>query len=520
MNQKYNTLQWAKHQRRWFGKWHTYLGIIAGIVVSFIAATGSILVFQDEIDHALNPRLYHTLKDKPILGFSEVLAIVRKEYPQKTVTSISVAESGSLYSAYKVMLSSKEKQKEVTEIFINPYNGTVCGKRIYQSSFMKIVTELHVNLLLSLPGRILVGLSTLVLLILTISGMRLWIPSKWKQLRSVLLVKFSSGWKRQNYDWHNTVGFYTAPFVFVLSLTGFCMNLGILGAPALMKVGGEDLSVIKKLIGTKSTYSKNAVQLPLDDILAAVKKEMPDAEVKSLLLPGDTTGTFALQVYVPNKIGKSKINALLIDQYSGEILFNSTKDFQQIGKAYLGWIQPLHYGSFGGLPTKILAFIGGLAPLILTITGFVIWWPRYKKQKRRKPKPAPSIVLERAVPSQPKRPTSSYRQVMRENFKKGTGYALWILLVSFVMGAIYGAPSGVIVEPAFLTVYLVTSIVVLNFVVALVVSVLSLLAKVVVMIRTDLKIYGSVRYFALSVSFLLVFVTAYFILYRLGLTTF
>lgn len=488
--------------------------------MSFIAATGSILVFQNEIDQALNPRLYHELKETPKLGFSAVVGIVQDKYPKKRITSISIAEIGNVRSAYRVMLTSKEKRNVTTEMFINPYNGEISGKRIYQSSFIKIVTELHINLMLSFPGKIIVGLSTLVLLILTITGLRLWIPSKWKQLRAVLTVKFGSGWKRQNYDWHNTIGFYTAPFVIVLCLTGFCMNLGILGAPALMKIGGEDIGVIKKLIATKSKYTEGVVQLPLEKVFAAAKKEIPDAEVMSLLFPADSTGTFALQVYAPNKIGKAKRDALLIDQYSAQVLFNSMKDFQQIGKAFLGWVQPLHYGNFGGLPTKILAFIGGLAPLLLMISGFIIWWPRYKKQRNRKYKPASPKLLEKAHAYDPVRQTIPYWQAMWKGCTEGAKYALWSLLISLVTGVIYGAPSGVIIEPAFLTVYLTTCIIVLNFVVAFIVVVSALLARAMVIFRINLNIYGSVRYFALSLSFLVVFVSVFFLMYRLDVARF
>ena len=54
-------LEWAKHQKRWFGKWHTYVGIIAGGILAFVGLTGSILVFQDEIDRALNKELFDVI---------------------------------------------------------------------------------------------------------------------------------------------------------------------------------------------------------------------------------------------------------------------------------------------------------------------------------------------------------------------------------------------------------------------------------------------------------------------------
>ncbi|WP_346985148.1 PepSY-associated TM helix domain-containing protein [Chryseobacterium sp. POE27] len=55
-------MQWAYHQKRWFGKWHLYVGIFAGLILTIVGLTGSILVFQDEIDQALNPELFEVAK--------------------------------------------------------------------------------------------------------------------------------------------------------------------------------------------------------------------------------------------------------------------------------------------------------------------------------------------------------------------------------------------------------------------------------------------------------------------------
>ncbi len=39
---------------------------------------------------------------------------------------------------------------------------------------------------------------------------------------------------------------------------------------------------------------------------------------------------------------------------------------------------PLHYGTFSGLPTRILYIFVGLAPTFLFVTGFVMWRYRYR----------------------------------------------------------------------------------------------------------------------------------------------
>ncbi|WP_052290062.1 TonB-dependent receptor plug domain-containing protein [Scytonema millei] len=47
----------------------------------------------------------------------------------------------------------------------------------------------------------------------------------------------------------------------------------------------------------------------------------------------------------------------------------------------LGSFTPLHYGTFWGLPSRILYVFVGLAPLILFVTGFVMWRYRYRGKK-------------------------------------------------------------------------------------------------------------------------------------------
>lgn len=75
-------------------------------------------------------------------------------------------------------------------------------------------------------------------------------------------------------------------------------------------------------------------------------------------------------------------NAVYLDQYSGEVLQVEDGRAQGLGDHVLDSFTPLHFGTFGGLPTRILYVFVGLAPLILFITGFVMWRHRYRTKSR------------------------------------------------------------------------------------------------------------------------------------------
>ena len=64
--------------------------------------------------------------------------------------------------------------------------------------------------------------------------------------------------------------------------------------------------------------------------------------------------------------------------------------------------EPLHFGTFGALPVKILWCLGDLAPGILAITGYILWWKRKRplaaRDRRRTPRESKNVVPSRGQP--------------------------------------------------------------------------------------------------------------------------
>ncbi|MEH3115424.1 PepSY-associated TM helix domain-containing protein [Pedobacter terrae] len=514
-------LNWSKHQKRWFGKWHLYIGIIAGAIVAFVGLTGSILVFQDEIDRALNPELFKVQAQKQKLQVEEIVPLIKKNYPKLRIDYLMLNNFKNPNEAYSVLdLKSNE------ETFINPYTGKIGGKRIHTSSFIHIVTELHRTLLIPVAGRYICGLASLCLLILTISGLRLWIPRKWKQLKSVLTVRFNGSFKRQNYDWHNSLGFYSSPVVAILSLTGFSITFSTLVIPLLFLLSGKSPQGVAQLLGAKSAWHAQAVPLPLTQLVTAVKEKMPNGYIGGIAFPANKTGTYRLDILSGNLPKQGKREMLVVDQYTGKVLLNSREDFPNVGNAYLGWLTPIHYGSFGGRPTQFIALISGLMPLALFITGFIIWWPRYRKQKRGKKHSRSQTALKESTdtPLVEKELRSAKMEMQLPkpgkyfliNFKSGFKYALIILPISFLMGALYGLPSGIIIQPAIFVVAFSCVMVCLNFICAL----LSEMFNILFLLPFKKGSHKITRYFALSTAFLVCYLVVYIALLNTGLEVF
>lgn len=513
---KFRNWNWAQHQKRWFGKWHLYLGLFAGAILCIVGLTGSILVFQDEIDEALNPEMFRYEKKGEPIAFHKIIPIVQEKFPDKEfdfVRNLDVNDPGSTYRFYHL--------KEGKEFFVNPYNAEISGRRLIHSAFIRIIMDVHTTLLVPQVGKYITGFASLCMLILTISGLRLWIPNnirKWKQWKDALTIKFGASFKRQNLDWHNVLGLYSAPVIIVLSLTGFVITFSTVFIGLLFMLNGKSPDSLQEIFNKKSEYKAGVSPMSIDEIYHKNQTIFPSAKLESVHMPSDSSGVYMLVYLAEGRAKTGRVIMTSADQYTGKLLLNSDTDFPLVGKSYMDWTTPLHYGTFGGWPTRILACLAGLIPISLFITGFIIWWPRYKKQKKTGIKvlsptqvnKAKKIIQERRKLNLPLGKFISYY------FKNGLLYAVMILFFGGLGGGLYGVVSGYFLEPAAYTVLYIGMCAIINFAIALMVLVFQTF-----FLLPFGKSYRMVyKYVVWSLAFFVVFVPVVFLMSWGGLSLF
>ncbi len=477
--------QWAVHQKRWFGRWHLYLGIFAGAVLTIVGLTGGILVFQDEIDHALNPELFTTLEQQKRIPLEDIIPLVKTKHPEKTFEYAMDTDDESPTSTYRFY-----SFKDQTEFFVDPYTAEITGKRIASSSFTRIVATIHRTLFIPGIGSFIVGLAALSLIILTISGIRLWLPQKLKHLKKSLSVDLKASFKKQNYDWHKVIGVFTAPVVLTLALTGVIICFSTFFIALLFLLNGRSPQSVASIFNARSIVKENQQPLTPRQASGKIYALFPNIEIKGISMPAKKDGSYRFDGKIEGKSKTGKRLMFMVDQYSGKILLNSEADFPDTGNSYLSWVTPLHYGTFGGWPTRILALLGSLMLPVMFVSGFIIWWSRYRGRRKRKgpTKPKPEI------------PVAIGNTSFLHYFAKGLKYASVILLGAFATGFLYGLISGVVIPPAMFVAYYTAIIVLINFAFALLTSIAYLIGLIFKKDNRSLLKYGSY-----SLAFLLVF---------------
>lgn len=166
--------------------------------------------------------------------------------------------------------------------------------------------EIHRTLMIPGIGRYIVGAASLILLILSITGIRLWLPKKMKQVKSALSVKFSASFTQQNRSWHNILGVFTFPVVSMLSLSGCVFVLNILILPLMFMFAGSSPKILMNIFAAKSDYSVAYQPLPLSDIVDSFYKIEPDATVTSIIFPKDSTGAYLINAQSPSKMAEAR----------------------------------------------------------------------------------------------------------------------------------------------------------------------------------------------------------------------
>jgi uncharacterized iron-regulated membrane protein len=84
--------------------------------------------------------------------------------------------------------------------------------------------SLYPELLLERPGRFWNGIGSAILSVTALTGLVVWWPgvSRWKRS---LGIKWSSGWRRFNWDLHSAIGFWLFLFMLMWGISGFYLGV-------------------------------------------------------------------------------------------------------------------------------------------------------------------------------------------------------------------------------------------------------------------------------------------------------
>lgn len=363
----------SKIFRNWAFTLHRYLGLAMGFVLIIVGLTGSLLVFQKEFNNFLVAQQFGSISPQEVpLSLELVVNTVKAEYD----LSRKDLKLNKLYVPSEpdepIMFAFTTPNGKGIDVFVNPYTGGVMGERSDTTPIL-ILYQLHYALMAGDIGIAIVGITAFLLLVVSITGIILW-PG-WRKLIAGFKIKWNAHSKRVNFDIHKVVGMIAAIFLTLTAFTGFCWNFYDFAEPIIYAV-----TFTKQQPKPVSVPQPSPFPLQLTKQLKIGEAALPGGRIRSISFPSKPEDTLILGFKLPQENAERGQSNVYLDQYTGKILRVDNALKMPLGDRILNSFTPLHYGTFGGLSTRIFYVFVGFSPLILFITGFVMYQHRYRKK--------------------------------------------------------------------------------------------------------------------------------------------
>jgi len=216
--------QWVQRpQALWFRKAffqvHLWVGIGVGIYVLVISISGSAIIYRRELARKYSRKtVLVAAAGRRRMSVEEQEQNVKRAYPTYEVLNIREPERRDRPD--DVVL---ERRKRRIERLFDPYTGADLGNpESGVDRALQWLVDLHDNLLLGLTGRLVNGIGSFLVILLSLTGVVIWWPGIKNWRRSVTIDR-KANFARFNWDLHSAIGFWCSFFVFVWGISGICL---------------------------------------------------------------------------------------------------------------------------------------------------------------------------------------------------------------------------------------------------------------------------------------------------------
>lgn len=355
---------------------HSWLGLICGLALLVIGLTGSVLVFHEEISKALHPETVLNADRSPDSErrpVSELATAIENKFPNFWIRGwLLTYDSEKRDKAY--VMERGGDQWHI--LYVDPYTAETAARPFaYPETLYGWFVELHYTFFADHLGVALAGIFAIGFILLGVSGIYLHRPF----FKALFRLRWGASARILFSDLHKAIGIATIPFNLILGFTGAYWNITHIAHDLIEHADEEEEA-------TAAPYP--AYRERVDALPAAANAQIPGYALNYIYFPTAADPTFYLYGQHP---GAGALNSpygssIWMSAETGEVTHVS--DLRQAGfwARIEDAFEPLHFGNFGGLATKILWSLAGLSPAALSLTGTLI----YLKRRRRKPAPQPA----------------------------------------------------------------------------------------------------------------------------------
>ena len=351
-----------------FLKTHLYLGLTGALFLFVLALTGSIMAFEGDIEHWVNPSLWYVKTGPRILSEDELIRIVERQFAPARVVAVQLFRQPDL--AQVIYTSDR------AAVHVNPYDGSILRRTTGASSLQRTlgyIHQLHLRLVpdpRSYPAAAKVGAQIVeaagvILCLLVPTGLVIW----WRAKRAS--IKWSGSWFRICFDAHNVTGVWASLFLFCAAATGV-----LIGSESILYWLTRSAGPTRPPQVRSADAAPGTAAIGVDRAVEIARAAIPVATVAGIQLPANPKAAYMVLLRVPEDTSEAVHSFVFVDQFSGAVLHvhNFLTDSQ--GYRAVRFNRSIHTGDVLGTVGHVIVSLSSLLLAVMVVTGLVIWWKK------------------------------------------------------------------------------------------------------------------------------------------------
>jgi uncharacterized iron-regulated membrane protein len=362
---------------------HLAIGGIIGLVIGFLAITGSILAFQPQI-------VAFAERSEQIISPSHSTCVA----PSDLLKNASEYRHGSATTL--TLFSDAHRPAEVafgadSVVLVNTCDGRIIGNGAGKlRGFFSSVRDLHrwvaLNGVRHERLRSIKNACVVAFLFMILSGLVLWFPRKltWQHLRPTVLFRGGLRGRAREWNWHNVIGFWMAVPLSVIALSGTIMAYPWANA-LLYRAVGDHLPAKRAEVEPKRPKPLHADKFPsLDVAIHAAMTQNANWRSLEMRLPSEKDPNVAFRLEEGDGSNPRQRVQLVLARQDGRVVRVDPFSNNSPGRRWRLYARFIHTGEMFGVVGRIIALLACISAFMLVWTGFSLSLRRFASWRKRK----------------------------------------------------------------------------------------------------------------------------------------
>lgn len=353
-----------KARSRWW-RVHAWLGLKLSLFAVVICLSGTLAVVANELDWLVDPALRVDPAAGQGAGWGTLADNALQAVPGARLDSIE--RGPDPWFATIVVLKAPDGHRR--RVLLDPATGEV--KRVASfGSVQRFLRDFHRRFMLPVAiGIPLVTSFAFVLLTSLFTGLVTY-KKFWK---GFFKRPRGGGVRKTSGDLHRLVGVWSLWFVALVIVTSVWYLVELLGAGAQPTLPLHKVSKAERRVVLPQPLGAD-----LDRLAARATTAYPELTIKRVLFPFPGMKSVGFQGEAGTMLTTEKANAVFVDPTTGMVELKVVGGDLSAHQRIAEMADPLHFGTFGGLTTKLIWFLFGAGMTALSVTGVMIYATRLK----------------------------------------------------------------------------------------------------------------------------------------------